>query len=569
MRVSAHESNRDLYVPKMWHEVCFTVYRRPRRNACPTDTAFAELVATRVLAVSDAMNPTTLEYRYSNELERRCSSRRAHMKRRPPFVRPYEEVKTMKVGIFTDYPSQSVQSGPAIHTRFLKENLERHGHEVLLIGPDTTGNGIISNSQQHLFKGVPYPTHPKTKVVMPWPLRQLPSPPRVDIIHGQVNSHMIHYGAWMRKMWRIPMLNTHILHLPTHSHFLVGDALYKNPWVRAALEQTAYGVEQSMAKLANEGDAFIVQSRYMIDYWRERGVTVPIEVVGRPINPANFSKAAGVDPYPKNFKHGKRLVVVCRHDREKSLDELIEIFDEHIAEADPEMTLTLVGDGADHQNLLAQAKQCRHANRIYFTGEVEHGTLVDWYSHADLFVYTSISETFGNVVNEALWCGLPCVAYDDRMGVAHQVQDQVNGFLVQPGRTDSHASFAAAVLTIASNRTLMQEMGQQAATIARQRSHPDVIIRTFEKIYENATRRCHDEIQNPLSDQSRARQLAELAKSAARWSAGHATVLAVAKAATSVGAGRIVRDDTAVAGTAADAPAHQDFVGAALREAAE
>jgi glycosyltransferase involved in cell wall biosynthesis len=307
----------------------------------------------------------------------------------------------------------------------------------------------------------------------------------------------------------------------------------------------------------------------MIDYWRERGVTVPIEVVGRPINPETFSKPAGNDPYPANFKPGKRLVVVCRHDREKSLDELIEIFDEHIAEADRDVTLTLIGDGADHQNLLAQANRCRHANRIYFTGEVDHERFVDWYSHADLFVYTSISETFGNVVNEALWCGLPCVCYDDQMGVAHQVQDQVNGFLVEPNRIDSHAAFASSVLTITSNQSLKQEMGQQAATIARQRSHPDVIISKFEGIYEDAMRRCHDEITEPLCEQSRTRQMAELAKATARWTTGHATVLAVAKAATSAGFGRIVEDDTAVAGTAADVMARDEEYAPELRDAAE
>ena len=42
------------------------------------------------------------------------------------------------------------------------------------------------------------------------------------------------------------------------------------------------------------GDAFIVQSRHMVKYWRERGVTVPIEVVGRPINPDIFSRPSSV-----------------------------------------------------------------------------------------------------------------------------------------------------------------------------------------------------------------------------------------------------------------------------------
>ena len=444
----------------------------------------------------------------------------------------------MRVGILTDYPSPSVLSGPAIHTRFLKENLTRRGHDVVLVGPTSDGHELPGNPGEHLFTGVPYPTHPKTRIVMPWPVSQLAQPPQVDVIHGQINTHMIHYGGWMRKMWRAPMLNTHILHLPTHSHFLVGDELYRRPWVREQLARTAYNVERSLAQLFNQGDGLIVQSRHMVDYWLERGVEVPIDVVGRPIDPRIFDAPPGEDPFPTAFRKGGRLLVVCRHDREKSLDELITIFDRHIAPADPEATLTLIGDGAEHANLLALAATTRHADRIHFTGEVPHEALVTWYDHADLFVYTSISETFGNVVNEALWCGVPCVAYDDHMGVAHQVHDEVNGFLVPHGRPDSEERFARATLTLLRDPQLRERMSVEARRISRENAHPDVVIDRFEHIYERAIRRCHDLIPVPLSEQSRAAQYAELARATASWGTGHGVILGVAAAATRSGFGR-------------------------------
>jgi len=94
----------------------------------------------------------------------------------------------MHVGIFTDYPNPAVLSGPAIHTAFLKENLEKRGHEVTLFGPNTQSDSFHGHPSKHLFKGVPYPTHPKTKIVMPWPLTNLWNPPKVDVIHGQINT---------------------------------------------------------------------------------------------------------------------------------------------------------------------------------------------------------------------------------------------------------------------------------------------------------------------------------------------------------------------------------------------
>lgn len=467
----------------------------------------------------------------------------------------------MRVGIFTDYPSQAVLSGPAIHTRFLKENLEKRGHEVVLFGPSTEDNNYVGNEGQHLFKGVSYPTHPKTKIVMPWPLSNVLNPPQVDIIHGQINSHMMGYGNWMRRMWRIPVLNTHIIHLPTHSHFLVGDRLYKNEWVRNVLAEQADNTERMMARYVNEGDGMIVQSRFMVDYWRERGVEVPIDVVGRPVDPKVFDAPIGKDPFPASFKKGGRLIVVSRHDREKRLDELIQIFDEQIAPADPNATLTLVGHGAEHNNLRAQADASRYANRIFLPGEIDHGDLVSWYGHADLFVYTSVSETFGNVVNEALWCGLPCVAYDDHMGVAHQVTDKENGLLLTPDRPESHAEFAQAVLTLLRNDELRQAYGKQAAARARATSHPEVIIDRFEHIYERSIERCHNEIKVPLSERSRALQLAELSRATGEWAMMHGLLLGVAGLATKTGLGRETYTGDNIEGQAAPS-GH-------LREAAE
>ncbi len=444
----------------------------------------------------------------------------------------------MKLGILTDYPTLAVQSGPSIHTRFLHDGMSERGHDVTLVGPDTSSAAPIDTGNTWLFHGIAYPSHPKVKVMMPRPLSKIANAPKFDVIHGQVNGHHIELANFLRRMHRTAVLNTNIIHLPAHCHMLVNDTLWQNPVVRTAMQQWAGSVERDFAKLYNQGDAFIVQSRYMVDYWRERGVTVPIEVVGRPIDPARFSRPAGNDPYPEHFVAGKRLVVVCRHDREKDLDVLLRYFDEQIAEADPEVTLTLIGHGHENQNLIAQAKRGRHADRVFFPGEVPHATLVDWYTHADLFVYTSLSETFGNVVNEALWTGLPVVALDDHMGVAHQVMDGVNGYLVEPGRGDSGERFTQAVLRVLHNRALGARLGANAATFARRVSHPDVVISRFEGIYERAIRRAHDEIREPLSQRGTVAQRAAMAKHVSGWARNHYLMLAVNRLADVFGQGR-------------------------------
>ena len=444
----------------------------------------------------------------------------------------------MRVGIMTEFPSDTVQSGPAIHTRFLKQGLMKRGHDVTLMGPDTRKDTPIDHPDVHLCRAFGYPTHPKVKIPMPGSWRTMWNAPKVDLIHSQTNTHMVHYAVWMRKMWKIPVLNTHTVHLPTHSHNVLSDRLNANPKAQAFVRRLADRAELNFAKLYNMGDTLIVQSRHFVDYWRQRGVTIPIEVVGRPIDPNKFDAQPGSDPFPTDFTSGKRLLVVCRHDREKRLDHLIDIFAQHLAPADPELTLTLIGDGFDHSNLVKHAQASGVFDRIHFTGEIKHGTLVDWYAHADLFVYTSVSETFGNVVNEALWCGLPVVALDDRMGVAHQVVNEVNGFLIKPDQHFTDEGFAAACLLLTRSETLRQKMSQAAMRLSRANSHPDVTLARFEKIYSEAKAHCDQAITEPLSGASRLRQALVLAGHLATWTAVNGVLLAIAHTMTRFGAGR-------------------------------
>ena len=425
----------------------------------------------------------------------------------------------MRIGILTDFPSMSVQSGPAIHTQFLKRGLEKRNHECVLMGPDTGSDAQMEDSSEyHLYPGVSWPTHTRVKFALPMtPVSHLWNPPELDLMHCQTNTWMSEYGAWIRKMYGVPLLNTHTCHMPTHSHFILSDKLFNNTLVRGQVERAAMKQELRFAQHYNEGDCLIVQNRFYVDYWRERGVTIPIEVVGRPIDPAKFSAQPGHDPYPVGFAAGGRMVVVCRHDREKRLNHLIDIFANHIARENPEATLTLVGDGHDHQNLVEQAQRTPFANRIHFPGEISHGALVDWYAHGDIFVYTSLSETFGNVVNEALWCGLPVVALDDRMGVAHQVAHEVNGFLIAPDKSNTDEAFAAACVLLSRSATLRQQMGEQGANLSRASSKPEIVIGRFEAIYEAALEHRKTVLPKLLKDQSRLKQIRAFAKHIGSW----------------------------------------------------
>src|SRR5205807_2714837 len=91
----------------------------------------------------------------------------------------------------------------------------------------------------------------------------------------------------------------------------------------------------------------------------------------------------------------------------------------------------------------------------YRTGE----DLADHYAAADLFAFASKTETFGNVVLEAMAAGLPVVALRAG-GPADTVRDGVNGLLLGPD--ESPERFAASLVRLVDDTSLRREMADAA-----------------------------------------------------------------------------------------------------------
>jgi glycosyltransferase involved in cell wall biosynthesis len=102
-------------------------------------------------------------------------------------------------------------------------------------------------------------------------------------------------------------------------------------------------------------------------------------------------------------------------------------------------------------------------------------TLAAHYASADLFPFPSLSETFGNVILEALSAGLPVVAYNEGAAREHLV-DGVNGFRIASGDAEA---FTAAAVTLAGNIDLIRSMSK-AAVESVERLSPEAVIREFE-----------------------------------------------------------------------------------------
>jgi glycosyltransferase involved in cell wall biosynthesis len=106
---------------------------------------------------------------------------------------------------------------------------------------------------------------------------------------------------------------------------------------------------------------------------------------------------------------GFKLLYVGRVSLEKNLDALAAAFLEAL-HARPDLRLVVTGDGpwcAEMKRLLSAC------DRAHFTGTLRDGKLARVFASADLFVFPSLADTFGNSVVEALASGLPCLVSDE------------------------------------------------------------------------------------------------------------------------------------------------------------
>ena len=84
---------------------------------------------------------------------------------------------------------------------------------------------------------------------------------------------------------------------------------------------------------------------------------------------------------------------------------------------------------------------------------------------ADLFVFPSATDTFGNVVLEAQATGLPVIVSDEG-GPKELMKDGETGIVVKAGRRDA---LVAAILSFINDRQKIAEMGRNARAFTMER----------------------------------------------------------------------------------------------------
>jgi glycosyltransferase involved in cell wall biosynthesis len=388
-----------------------------------------------------------------------------------------------------DYLRVPYANGSSFASQLLYRELALRGHEVSVVGPaDPIARPDELPASRVELAAIPLRNHPGVRLAVP-SKKGLEALVAADLqlLVAQTCQAMLYAGVWLRRTHGVPFVCVNTVHMPSVYNVMLPDRLHRSATVNRFFQESVLPwVESHNVAVYNQADCLVVLSPGLERYWRKLGVESPIHVIPRAIEPSVFEVDAGDDPFPARAARGGRLLVICRHTREKEIDRLLEIFAHHLAPRDPRLTLTLVGDGPDHDAFRRAAARLGIADRAFFTGERTLSEMPRWYRHADLFVYTSLSETYGQVISEALYCRLPVVAFDDGMGVAGQITDGVDGYLVDPGRSGGDAAFAARVFELLGDDAKREAFAEAARRLAIRRSDRTRIVDRYYEAFEAA-----------------------------------------------------------------------------------
>jgi glycosyltransferase involved in cell wall biosynthesis len=127
--------------------------------------------------------------------------------------------------------------------------------------------------------------------------------------------------------------------------------------------------------------------------------------------------------------------------------------------SEPDMRLTLAGAGPEEPRIRAEAGRLGVANQVDIPGRIAKEKVNTLMDEADAFLFTSIRDTSGNVVLEAMSRGVPVIALNHQ-GVA-EICDPESSLLVEPGDPNQTVDgLAEAMIRLKREAGLAERLGE-------------------------------------------------------------------------------------------------------------
>jgi glycosyltransferase involved in cell wall biosynthesis len=356
--------------------------------------------------------------------------------------------KSLRIALVTEtYPPEV--NGVAMTIARIVEGLHARNHDVQLIRPrqdgrDAAGQGL--RFHEVLMRGLPIPRYPHLRMGVPSKraLVQLWALHRPDVVHIATEGAL---------GWSALQAALH-LKLPVSSDFRTNFHAYSKHYGVGWLHKP---IMAYLRKFHNRSGCTMVPTEALRRELDLHGFR-RLQVVTRGVDTQLFTPARRSAALRVQWGVTDEDVVLAYVGRlapEKNLGALIAAF-EAVRQAQPGTRLLIVGDGPQRAELQAR---CPAA---IFAGQRRGEDLAAHYASADLFLFPSLTETFGNVTTEAMASGLALLAFDCA-AAAQLIRSGENGLLAPAGDDPALVQAACRLAGDASQRLQLGRAARQSA----------------------------------------------------------------------------------------------------------
>lgn len=375
----------------------------------------------------------------------------------------------MKIGIFTDiyYP---YLNGVTIAVDNLIKELRKKGHTVYLFAPrikgykDTDPNIFRLSSSRLIFSA------PEIRLPIPFPNKNLRKVFELDldIIHAHGAGVFSLFGNQIARIKGIPFTLTFHTLLEEYMHYLFKGKIFKQG---AAI--------RASRMFGNITEEIIAPSEKMKEILLSYRIKKPITVIPSGVNASVFdiSKATFLQKKLHLPEKASIILAVGRLGKEKNFAFIIKMF-KKLAEEETASHLVFVGEGVEKEKLIKLSGDLI-GKRIHFAGRINVKDMPLVYASAEIYVFTSTTETQGLCVLEAAAAGLPLVLINDP-AYKDMIIDGVNGFSLPK----DPKIFAEKLKQLLKDKKLASKFGSNSKEIIRKNFNSELLAEKMIAYYQ-------------------------------------------------------------------------------------
>ena len=328
-------------------------------------------------------------------------------------------------------------------------NLRLLGHIVHMIAPDY---GMPSADETGITR-VPsrrIPFDPEDRLMsFKWVMNQLAKirSENYDLIHIQTPFSAHYSGVKLSRMLGIPCVETYHTFFEEYLHHYV-------PLVSKKV--TRFIAARFSRHQGNSLDGMVVPSKPMLKVLQSYGITTPTEVIPTGIEPASFvlGDRAAFRAQQGIPQDRPVMLFVGRVAHEKNIGFLLKVVD-RVRHEIPDVLFVIAGEGPALKSLQQEVNDLGVTENVLFVGYLDRpAQLNDCYRAADVFVFSSRTETQGLVLLEAMAQAVPVVAIAE-LGTRDVLQEGSGVWIAQEDLTD----FSGKVVTMLKDRQVRKTLG--------------------------------------------------------------------------------------------------------------